>query len=73
MELIWGYAPTQFDREITEEWTATRDTSFMATITIAEQSLVITATNGLSSEVRRQWDLAADLVEAAVRLRDRLT
>jgi hypothetical protein len=77
VELIWNYNASSLGRTVAEEWIAANDCAILETITIAENSLVVTGPSargrsGITITLNRQWDLGADLAEAVATIRQRL-
>jgi hypothetical protein len=77
LSLDWGYNASALGRVVAREWIDANDCDIVATITIDENSLVVTNhASGrhrvISITVNRLWDLGADLAEAVSQLRERL-
>jgi hypothetical protein len=70
VRLSWDYSPSQFDREMAEEWIEASDLNAVCAIAVAENSLTMVGFDETFVSVNRSWDLVADLVEAAMSLRD---
>ena len=77
LSLDWGYNASALGRVVAREWIDANDCDIVATITIDENSLVVTSHRCgrrpvIAITVNRLWDLGADLAEAVSRLRVKL-